>query len=547
MRTIRRKVRVESRLIATDGLPQMGPDHYLSFLPQLHDQLQPELYFEIGTESGASLSFARCESVAVDPEFKLEGGALAGKTTIHLHQTTSDDFFASGALDRIGRPVDLAFLDGMHLFEFLLRDFMHTEQRMRPGGVILMHDCVPMSLIAAERDWDRAKTATWTGDVWKLLPILTLYRPDLEVIAHPLAPSGLIEVRNLAPGDGRLAAAYDEILARYGDMSLEDFGIDAFGALIARLRPGADTQMNAAQPLIAVKSPFQEGRRHSMGERIYSASLAEAFRDLGFSARVDDFLDWADHANPAEFAVVIRGKAAYAPAPGQHAACWMISELIAPEASDELSRYDAAFFASRAFAEAHAAALRPADGVLFQATDRAIFHPGERVHDGPVVFVGNNYRRKDIRPIIARVLAEDLPIDVYGARWERQLGPDRLRATAAPNRELGDIYRQAGVVLNDHREVMRENDLISNRVFDVLACATPLISDRINGLPEGFEEFVRFLEEDRPLADLIAEARGEDETMRNRRRDFAAHVVETYSFHAAARRLLSALGLAEPA
>src|SRR5256885_12302956 len=36
-----------------------------------------------------------------------------------------------------GRPVDLAFIDGMHLFEFALRDFVNLERYCAPGSTIL--------------------------------------------------------------------------------------------------------------------------------------------------------------------------------------------------------------------------------------------------------------------------------------------------------------------------------------------------------------------------------------------------------------------------
>ena len=48
---------------------------------------------------------------------------------------TSDDFFASHDLAQVlgGRPVDLAYIDGMHQFEFALRDFMNLERYVGPA------------------------------------------------------------------------------------------------------------------------------------------------------------------------------------------------------------------------------------------------------------------------------------------------------------------------------------------------------------------------------------------------------------------------------
>ena len=49
-------------------------------------------------------------------------------------QSTSDDFFARPDAAEVlgGVPLDLAFIDGMHQFEYALRDFMHLEHWATP-------------------------------------------------------------------------------------------------------------------------------------------------------------------------------------------------------------------------------------------------------------------------------------------------------------------------------------------------------------------------------------------------------------------------------
>jgi hypothetical protein len=75
--------------IILDGPP------YTDLLAAAHRRLRPRTYFEIGSRRGSSLRVARCTSLAVDPNFQLEEGVVGSKPVVTLHQSTSDEFFAS--------------------------------------------------------------------------------------------------------------------------------------------------------------------------------------------------------------------------------------------------------------------------------------------------------------------------------------------------------------------------------------------------------------------------------------------------------------------
>src|SRR5262249_31013805 len=152
------------------------------FLAQMHRVLNPSTYFEIGTQTGRTLQIAQCRSIAVDPAFQLATDTMGKKPACFMYQLTSDAFFAAhNPSSVLGAPIDLAFLDGMHRVEFLLRDFINTERHCAPASVIAMHDCLPPGFYMTARDQDHPMTAKsrfgrwWTGDVWKLLPILKRY------------------------------------------------------------------------------------------------------------------------------------------------------------------------------------------------------------------------------------------------------------------------------------------------------------------------------------------------------------------------------------
>jgi hypothetical protein len=227
-----------------------GP-HYFDTLAALHERLKPSTYFEIGALHGQTLQLARCGSVAVDPSFQLTCDVEVGKPFCRLFEQTSDDFFAEHDLTEVlGAPVDLAFLDGMHQFAFLLRDFINTERHCRPGGAIVLHDCLPRDLFMtgdgsarSSEDGARRYKDYWTGDVWKLVPILKALRPDLKITCLDAAPTGLVICTGLDPQSHVLAAAYGEMVAQWSRVDLKSYGL---GRLLAEAQvQSAETWLNA--------------------------------------------------------------------------------------------------------------------------------------------------------------------------------------------------------------------------------------------------------------------------------------------------------------
>ena len=87
------------------------------------------------------LSFA-C-AIAVDPEPVLN---VPLKAETHIYSETSDKFFAERRLETLlsGRPLTLAFIDGLHVFQQSLRDFMNVEAFCGPRSVVLLHDTIPL-------------------------------------------------------------------------------------------------------------------------------------------------------------------------------------------------------------------------------------------------------------------------------------------------------------------------------------------------------------------------------------------------------------------
>jgi hypothetical protein len=184
--------------------------YYLDFLAALHERVRPRAYLETGVRHGDSLALARCPAVGIDP---LPSLRVELPESAKVIRETSDEYFGRERPLRPlgGRRPDLAFIDGMHLFEFALRDFAAVERWSRWTSTIVFDDMLPRDVTEAARD---RRTRAWTGDVYKLLGILGRHRPDLLCLRVDTQPTGLLLVLALDPRSSRLMKRYDEILER---------------------------------------------------------------------------------------------------------------------------------------------------------------------------------------------------------------------------------------------------------------------------------------------------------------------------------------------
>lgn len=203
---------------------------YLRFFRKLHAKYVFDWYLEVGCRDGRSFAPVRSKTLAVDPFFIAENNIIGEKPVLYLFQQTSDDFFASGFLHRNKIALSVSFLDGMHRIEYLLRDFIATEKASHPDGVILMHDTNPKDHMMTKRFYEDITdgSKSWTGDVWKIVPILQRFRPDLTVTMLDCKPTGLLMVTGLNPKNTTLKRKYDAICTEYQELELENYGVERF-------------------------------------------------------------------------------------------------------------------------------------------------------------------------------------------------------------------------------------------------------------------------------------------------------------------------------
>ncbi len=200
-----------------------GRDNYLSVLGQFHAILAPELYLEIGVRNGGSLALARGRAVGVDPAFQITEPLTAETRLLRM---TSDEFFGSNAAEVLTPAPDLCFIDGMHLFEYALRDFINIERQARAATIVVADDIFPNHPLQAARE---RVTRNWTGDVWKLLWILRKYRPDLLLSTINSSPTGLLVVAGLDPQNTVLTAQFDAIVAEAASLGAGELPDEILG------------------------------------------------------------------------------------------------------------------------------------------------------------------------------------------------------------------------------------------------------------------------------------------------------------------------------
>ncbi|MEA2171419.1 MAG: hypothetical protein QOF76_4719 [Solirubrobacteraceae bacterium] len=215
---------------------------YLEFLRELHGILAPTAYLEIGVDHGASLALARGKAIGIDPAPRLTEPLRPGTV---VYEETSDAFFARAEpLAHFGTVApQLALIDGMHLAEFALRDFINVERLMNPTGVIVFDDILPR-----EREWANREEHGhfWTGDIYKLTALLARERPDLTLLTLDTDPGGLLLVLGLNPASTTLDDRYAALAAEIDQPDPQDVPTTVLrrrgaldpGAVLAALRSG---------------------------------------------------------------------------------------------------------------------------------------------------------------------------------------------------------------------------------------------------------------------------------------------------------------------
>ncbi len=281
-------------------------------------------------------------------------------------------------------------------------------------------------------------------------------------------------------------------------------------------------------------------RQDKWGDHHFAVSLAAALERRGHAARILPVADWANLNVPGQFDIVLRGTKPYDGRDDVPYLMWVLYPGI--NARQALTERELAGAGQLAYASAvPVQAGQGRDPILMsQAFDPTImFPPDAGAERSGLVFVGNNYGRGQgaIRPIVALALEAGEKPDLYGPGWENTDAAPHQKAAYTNNANLGDLYRGAEAVLCDHRETMRRGGYVSNRIFDALACGTPVICDDLNGLPKPFAPHVFCCRNADDFAKAVRTIRSESAAKKTARRKFAEKLRDQHCFDARAAEI----------
>ncbi|BDZ72103.1 hypothetical protein GCM10025861_26200 [Methanobacterium petrolearium] len=186
--------------------------------------------------------------------------------------------------------------------------------------------------------------------------------------------------------------------------------------------------------------------------------------------------------------LVLRGLSRYQPKPQHFNIMWNISH---PDevTIDEYNQYQHVFIASQFWADEIAQKVDVPVEAMLQCTDPELFYPDpddKYKHD--LLFVGNS--RGVQRKILRDLLPTDKDLAVYGAGWEGLIDKKYIKGEHIPNKELRKAYSSCKILLCDHWDDMRDKGFLSNRLFDASACGAFIISDKVKGIEDVFEDAV---------------------------------------------------------
>lgn len=294
---------------------------------------------------------------------------------------------------------------------------------------------------------------------------------------------------------------------------------------------------------VAIKNPAPLGGSLTRwGDYHFGMSLQHALEARGIEVVQHFWPEWK-RDDGEDAVLVLRGKRRWHPSPGKQSMLWIISHP-ATISVDELDTFDLVFSASETFRRNVAGATATPIEVMRQCTDTRLFHTQdphpESASRAGIVFVANS--RGVRREILDWAVETGMPPILIGAQWN-EFGLGRLvQQDFIDNTELPELYRRSRMALNDHWGDMRYFGIISNRLFDCLACGLPVVTDGFPELVEVCGDGVEVVNDARSFWDAIWKHRTRFEETQERALRVWESIGPDHTFDARAEQIASHLG-----
>ena len=181
-------------------------------------------YLEIGSQFGYTLEAVRIPNkIGIDPNpmHSLKVMPLGVKSLVF----TSDQYFATISDSVV---FNFVYIDGLHIFQQVYRDFINSINHLSEDGIILIDDVIPVDSYSAGTNQIRAVTErniqgnsskAWQGDVYKLLSLIAneMLFLELKVIIYPSNAQAIIKFK----GPKQHLEFNRELFARYDKLTFE--------------------------------------------------------------------------------------------------------------------------------------------------------------------------------------------------------------------------------------------------------------------------------------------------------------------------------------
>ena len=306
---------------------------------------------------------------------------------------------------------------------------------------------------------------------------------------------------------------------------------------------------------MTIFSPANRASAHNWGEAGFSVSLAAALTRKGVETEVRWRDQWQNPPDARSNTLLLRAPFTCPPHQGRAKFIWMLSHF--DEVSEEeLSYFDHIMTSSPTLAERFSGIA--GDRFIFapQCTDSNQMKPAKYWQDAhtPAVFVGNGKLSTEqakkfasgdlnvLRPALRLALASGINVAVWG-----RYGGVKFRGHRGDTlsyRKLGQLYRNAGVILNDHTTDQMEFGSINNRVFDAMASARPVMTTCPHGAFQALPDInngLTLFDEHTSTVDFLAkfnECLAPDQEVL---KELSSHVRQKHSFNARANLIISTL------